>query len=208
MKGGCFPAAHPGVSFSPVAAEHAGPGAGRSGLPAPLGRHPQVSGWPGPSRGWHLPGQRLPGAGPREGGAPGRGQALLLPEHLPDSEGVPPLPRPSPGTQGAGGSKVQGKKQRAPVASGPSQAELLTLGVTAAVQLCSRVIIGRTCPCLKERKPREPTQARSARDPVKVTDGSQAPMSSRLRSGRLAVKGLRADRPFPCLSLPCFPHLK
>lgn len=103
---------------------------------------------------------------------------------------------------------MQGKKQRAPVASGPSQAELLTLGVTAAVQLCSRVIVGRTRPCLKERKPREPTQAGSARDPVKVTDGSQAPTSSRLRSGRLAVKGPRADRPFPCLLLPCFPHLK
>ena len=168
-------APHPGISFSPVAAEHARPGAGRAGLPAPLGRHPQVSGWPGPSRGWHLPGQRPPGAGPWEGGAARRGWALLLPEHLPDSEGVPRPPRPSPGTQGAGGSKVQGKQQiAAPVASGPSQAELSTLGVAAA-QLHARVTIGRTRPWVKERKPCEPIQAGSACDPVTVTDGKPGP---------------------------------
>lgn len=71
-----------------------------------------------------------------EGGAAGRGWALLLQEHLPDSEGVPPPPRPSPGTPGVGGSKMQGKKQTAaPAASGHAQAELLTLGVAEAVQL-------------------------------------------------------------------------
>lgn len=65
VKGGRFPAPHPGVSSSPVAAEHAGPGAGRAGLPAPLGSHPQVSGWPGPSRGVAPP--RAASAGGREG---------------------------------------------------------------------------------------------------------------------------------------------
>ena len=51
-------------------------------------------------------------------------------------EGVPPPPRPSPGTPGVGGSKVQGKKQTAaPAASGHAQAELLSLGVAEAVQL-------------------------------------------------------------------------
>lgn len=57
-------------------------------------------------------------------------------------------------------------------------------------------VIGRTRPCLEGEKPREPTQAGSAAIPA-VADGSQAPMSSRLRSGRLAVKGPQADARFP-----------
>ena len=73
-----------------------------------------------------------------EGGAAGRGRALLLQEHLPASEGVPPPPPPSPGQRHLGWEVLKRKErsgQQHPQPSGHAQAELLTLGIAEAVQL-------------------------------------------------------------------------
>ena len=126
--------------LSPVDAEHAGPGVECAGVPAPAGHYPQVTGWPGCLRrkgtswGWHLL-VAAPGRGPKgERCSWDKDGPLPLPEHLPGLKRTSPPPRPSPCTDLAVGSKVQGKNQITaprkrlgrPRASGHSQAELST----------------------------------------------------------------------------------
>lgn len=84
---------HPGIScFPPVDAEHAGPGAGCSGLFAPIRHPPQVS---GAAR--LLQGKRhlVPSAGCREVWRVSRARIRegVFPEHLPGLKGVSPPPR-------------------------------------------------------------------------------------------------------------------
>lgn len=88
----------PHFSLSPVAAEHAGPGVGRSGIPAPAGHHPQVTRGPGCFR-RKAPrplGRHCPWAGSREGGADrtARMRAGSCPEDLPGSLRMPPSKGP------------------------------------------------------------------------------------------------------------------